>query len=142
MKKKFIWNPSNCECECDKSCGIEEYLNYKNCMCRKNIVDKLVEECTKIVDYDETLSEIPLNDSSSDCIYCTSYIVLFSVFLITSVIIDGGVFVYFYWYSKKEDNISTVKFNPGNPTKIYYTYKMKTLRQINIKSRPRYFIIA
>ena len=23
--KGFIWNPSNCECECDKSCDIGEY---------------------------------------------------------------------------------------------------------------------
>ena len=33
--KGFIWNPSNCECECDKSCDIGEYLDYKNCRCRK-----------------------------------------------------------------------------------------------------------
>ena len=31
----FIWNPSNCECECDKSCDIGEYLDYENCRCRK-----------------------------------------------------------------------------------------------------------
>ena len=23
--KGFIWNPGNCECECDKSCGMGEY---------------------------------------------------------------------------------------------------------------------
>ena len=28
--KGFIWNSSNCECECDKSCDIGEYLDYKN----------------------------------------------------------------------------------------------------------------
>ena len=39
-----IWNPSNCECECDKSVHIGEYLDYKNCKCRKKLVDKLVEE--------------------------------------------------------------------------------------------------
>ena len=33
--KGFIWNPSNCNCECDKSCNISEYLDYKNCKCRK-----------------------------------------------------------------------------------------------------------
>ena len=27
----FIWNPSVCECECDKSCDAREYLNYENC---------------------------------------------------------------------------------------------------------------
>ena len=45
--KGFIWNPSNCECECDKSCDVGEYLDYSNCKCRKKLVDKLVEECTK-----------------------------------------------------------------------------------------------
>ena len=33
--KGFIWNPSNYECECDKSCDIGEYLDCKNCRCRK-----------------------------------------------------------------------------------------------------------
>ena len=27
--KGFIWNTSNCECECDKSCDIGECLDYK-----------------------------------------------------------------------------------------------------------------
>ena len=26
--KGFIWNPSNCECECDKACDVGEYLDY------------------------------------------------------------------------------------------------------------------
>ena len=37
--KGFIWNPSDCACECDKSCDIGEYLDYKNCKCRKKIID-------------------------------------------------------------------------------------------------------
>ena len=45
--KGFIWNPSNCEWECDKSCNIGEYIDYKNCKCRKKLVDKLIEECTE-----------------------------------------------------------------------------------------------
>ena len=28
--KGYIWNPRNCACECDKSCGIGQYLDYKN----------------------------------------------------------------------------------------------------------------
>ena len=38
-----IWNSSICECECDKSCDIGEYLDYENCKCKKILVDKLVE---------------------------------------------------------------------------------------------------
>ena len=37
--KGFIWNLSNCQCECDKSCDIGEYLDYENCRCRKKLVD-------------------------------------------------------------------------------------------------------
>ena len=38
--KGFMWNPSNCECECDKSCDIREYLDYENCKCREKLVNK------------------------------------------------------------------------------------------------------
>ena len=41
--KGYIWNPSNCACECDKLCDIGQFLDYKNCICRKSLVDKLVE---------------------------------------------------------------------------------------------------
>ena len=34
--KGFIWNLSNCECECNKLCDIGEYLDYKIWECRKN----------------------------------------------------------------------------------------------------------
>ena len=46
----YIWNPSNCECECDKSCDVREYLDYKNCKCRKKLGDKLVKECNENID--------------------------------------------------------------------------------------------
>ena len=32
---RFIWNPSNCEC--DKSYDIGQYLDYKDCKCRKKL---------------------------------------------------------------------------------------------------------
>ena len=72
--------------------------------------------------YNETI-----NVSSSDyrCGSCTLYIVLFVVFLVTSVIISA-VFIYFYWYLKdshdqlclKKDNFR-IEFNPSTQTTIY-----------------------
>ena len=59
--KGFIWNHSNCECECDKSCGIGKYLDHKNCKCRKRIIDKLVKECSENIYENKTLDIIPLN---------------------------------------------------------------------------------
>ena len=52
--KGFIWNPSNCEYECDKLCDMGEYLNYKNCECRKKVIDKLVDECSENIYENET----------------------------------------------------------------------------------------
>ena len=48
--KGFIWNPSNCECEYDKLCDVGKYLYYKNCKCRKRLIDKFVEECSENID--------------------------------------------------------------------------------------------
>ena len=36
-QSRFIWNPSNCDCEGDKSCDVGEYLEIKNCKRRKKI---------------------------------------------------------------------------------------------------------
>ena len=113
--KRFIWNPSNCECKCDKLCDIGEYLEYKNCKCKQKIIDKLIEECSENIDdnemlYNETLSAIPLNVYKKVCNSYMVYIVLFLVFLITSIYICS-VFIYFHWYLKK-DNINT-NFNVG-----------------------------
>ena len=96
--KRLIWNPSNCECECDKSCDIGEYLYYKNCKCRKRIIDKLVEECNKNINENETidvipLNVIPLNDYKKVCNSCLAYIALFVIFLITSVFIFSVIFI-------------------------------------------------
>ena len=47
--KGSICNSSNCECECDKSCDVGEYLDYKNCKCKKELVDRLIEECIELL---------------------------------------------------------------------------------------------
>ena len=93
--KGFVWNHSNCECECDKSCDIGEYLDYKNCKCRKRIIDKLVGECSENIYENKTLNVVPLNVYKKVCNSCMIYIVLFVVFLITSISICC-VFIYFY----------------------------------------------
>ena len=51
--KGFIWNPSNCQCECDKSIG--EYLDYRHFVCRNTLVDRLVEECSNVIDENKNL---------------------------------------------------------------------------------------
>ena len=103
--KRLIWNPSNCECECDKSCNVGEYLDYKNCKCRKRKIDKLVDECSENIYENETIDLIPVNVYKKVCNSCMVYIVLFVIFLITSICICS-VFICFHLYLKK-DNTST-----------------------------------
>ena len=107
--KDFIWNPSNCEFECDKLCDVGEYLDYKNCICKKRLIDKLVEE------YDETIDEVEIIDNKNKCNKtndeevkiidnknnsCIVYIVLFSIFFIINV----GIGAYFAYYKYRNRN--------------------------------------
>ena len=98
--KGYIWNPSNCECECDKSCDAGEYLDYKNCKCRKSLIDKLVEECNEIVE--EVKIVCKNEDKCSFCIWC---IVLNSILFTISIGI-GVYFVYCKYMNHNKENVS------------------------------------
>ena len=95
--KGYIWNP----CECDRYCETSQYLDYKNCVCRKKIIDELIEQCTSIADMDiknNTLSK--KNDES----FSNTYLILFIVFLVLFILFLVG-FIY-YW---RKNNIVTKK---------------------------------
>ena len=96
----FIWNPSNCKCECVKPCDVSEYLDYENCKCRKKLVDKLVDECAETVE-EVKLSKITLaeNETKYKCNSCTLHVALFSILFTINVGI-GTYFVYFHRYLK------------------------------------------
>ena len=100
--KGYAWNPSNCECECDKSCDVGEYLDYENCKCRKRLVDKLVEECNENID-EAKLTEIALFEHKNECVcYYTVFIVLAVIALTVSIGI-GAYFTYKYIKRNKEN---------------------------------------
>ena len=130
--KGYIWNPSNCACESDQSCGIGQYLDYKNCVFRNSLVDKLVEECTNVIDGDTIYNKTLTVTSSNDCSLCTPYIVLFTIFLSISVIISGA-FIYFHWYKNKQLNLKN-----DVPSINYSKNEMVTTKQLNIKNRIYY----
>ena len=119
--KGYIWNPSNCACECDKSCGAGQYLDYKSCVCRYSLVDKLVEECTNVINGDTIYNKTLTVTSSNDCASCTPYIALFTLFLSVSIIISG-TFVYFHCYKNKKidlkKDVSDVNYSKAE-TLIY-----------------------
>ena len=113
------------------SCDVGEYLDYKNCKCRKKIVNKLVEECT------ETVKEVKLpiialadNKNKSKCSSCTVYIVLFSIIFTINIGITT-YFVYSHWYLKKD--ATRVMFGTNTQTTIYWTYKWEKLNKLTFR---------
>ena len=91
--KGSIWNPSNCECEYDKSCDVSEYLDYKNCKCRKKLVDKLVEECTENID-EVKIAEMALFKYGNECVCSYTICVVLAVIASTIAIsIEIGVYL-------------------------------------------------
>ena len=95
--KGFIFNPSNCECECDKSCNICEYLDYPNWKCRKKLVDSLVKECTEITNETKITNENENENENKD--KCNSYVVykvLFSI--IFTINIRIGIYFAYHKY--------------------------------------------
>ena len=116
--KGFIWNPSNCECECDKNCDFSEYLDYENCKCRKKLVDKLIDECTETIEELKSaktaFAEIENENKYSSCeVYIVLMIVIFTIF--TGITI---YFVYYNWWLIK-NNVSCIKFSTHKETKIW-----------------------
>ena len=111
-KKGFIWNPRDCECECDKSCHVGEYLDYENCRCRKTLLDKLVEECGENVE-EVNLAKITFFGHKNVCkCSCTIYIVLIAITFTINIRI-GTYFVYYRYINRDKklllDMIMSIK---------------------------------
>ena len=95
--KEFIQNPSNYECECNKSGDIGEYLDYKNCKCRRKLSDKLAEECTENVEERKRAKITSSEDKNKHkCSSCTLTIVLFSI--IFTINVGIGTYCVYYKY--------------------------------------------
>ena len=58
-----------------KSCDAGEYLDYKNCNCRKKLIDKLVQKYSENIDGNEMIYNRTLNGYKKVCCSCTIYIV-------------------------------------------------------------------
>ena len=137
--KRSIWNPSNCECECDKSYDTGEYLDYENCKCRKKLVDKLVEKCT------ENVGEVKLTKISSaedeikhKCSSCTLYIVLFSIIFTANIGI--GIYFVYYKYMNRDIETDAKEIFDHQATFNYQMYKTTAdVKSISIKNRTYYF---
>ena len=84
--KGYMWNRSTCSCECDRYCETGQYLDYKNCVCRKKTIDDLIEQCTSIADIEiknNTLSK-KSDESSSNIYFCFIYHIFSAIYFIFS----------------------------------------------------------
>ena len=109
--KAFIWNPSNCECACDKTCDIGEHLDYENCKCRKKLVDEFTENIEEVKLAKISLAE---NENNYKCSSCTVHIMLFWIFFT----IFTGITTYFIYYNWSFiKNSSCIKFGFFKETK-------------------------
>ena len=93
-----MWNPSTCECHCDRWCKTRQYLDHKNCVCKNKLVGRLIEKCTSIIN--ETL--ITNKDNIDNCNTKQNvFIVLFLVAVLIGIICFC-VFAYFKWFKGKK----------------------------------------
>ena len=80
-----MWNASTCDCKCNEACKIDEYLDTKNCSCRKRLFGKLMLICEDNV----------LNTSENNyLIYCISLVII-SLSLLVVISISC-----YYYYTK------------------------------------------
>ena len=70
--KGYTWNPSTCECQCDTWCKPGQYLDHKNCVCKNELIGRVIEECTSVI------NETMINNK--DNITNNTYLTLFIVF--------------------------------------------------------------
>ena len=117
--KGFVWNPSNWECECDKSCGVGEYLDYKNYKCRKRLVDKLIDECSENNDGNE-MTNVTLNEYTNVCGSYAIHILIFVISFLIKIDISSAYF-YFHWYLKigTKSNTDVVNITSSTEATIY-----------------------
>ena len=94
-------NLSNCERECDKSCDIAEYLDYKTCKCRKKLIHPLIEECTNIINETKIINENEnKNDNKDKYSFFVVYIVLFYIIFTINI----GIGIYFVYHKYVNHN--------------------------------------
>ena len=86
--KGYRWNPSTCESQCDMWCTSRQYLDHKNCVCKKKLIGRLIEECTSVI------NETMMNNIDNDNTVWKIFIGLFSVIIFIAVVCFC-VFIYF-----------------------------------------------
>ena len=84
--KGYTWNPSICECQCDKWCKPGQYLDHKNFVCKNKLIGRVIEECTSVI------NETMINNNKDNITNNNTYLILFIIFLIGFVFLIGFIY--------------------------------------------------
>ena len=102
-EKNYMRNPSKCDCDCNKAYKIDEYLDTKNCSCKKHLIGKLVLGCE-----DEILNTMETSPhdkketcEKSNCLIHTISLVIICL-LVLAVVSIGCYYYYTRDWIKKE----------------------------------------
>ena len=107
--KGFIWNASNCECECDRACDVGENLDYENYKCRKKLVASLIEECTETVE-EVKLAKITLAENENSYKYPSRMPYIVSMIVVCTICTRISAYFVYYNWSLVKNNVSCIKF--------------------------------
>ena len=105
-----MWNPSTCECQCDKWCKQGQCLDHKKCICKNKLIGKIIEKCTSVIN--ETMINNKDNTTNNN------YLILFIMFLIGFVVFLIG-FIYYYYRNNANKRKLRDFIYPKVKTSIY-----------------------
>ena len=82
----YMGNPSTQDCERNRACKVDEYLDIKNSSCGKLLVDKWVLECKdEIINTVETLIDNNLALCENNCLIHTILLLIIDTSLLAAV---------------------------------------------------------
>ena len=103
-----MWNTSTCECQCDMWCKPRQNLDHKNCVSKNKLVDRVIEECTSII------NETMVNNKDNNTVEFNAINYVFIGLFLQTLVICFCVFAYFRWFKGKYTNNNKI-----------YTYSYK-----------------
>ena len=104
--------------ECEKSCGVGEYLDNEDCKCRNKLIDKVVAECTENID-EVKIAEITLAWHENVCVCFYIICVILAVIALTISIEIFSYLAYKYMSHRYlEKDVIRVKFGTCTQTTI------------------------
>ena len=94
MESKYL------QSQCDTWCKQGQYLDHKNCVCQNELIGRVIEECTSVINEaminnkDNTTNNNNSNDNNNNNNNNNTYLILFIVFLIGFIVFLIG-FIYY-----------------------------------------------